>query len=65
MNLAGFCRNCLSDWYREAAAEKGVELSREEAREIVYGMPYKEWQARHQKEASAEAQAAFEKSKPN
>jgi predicted N-formylglutamate amidohydrolase len=65
MNLAGFCRNCLSDWYREAAAEKGVELSREEAREIVYGMPYKEWQARHQKEASPEALAAFEKSKPH
>jgi predicted N-formylglutamate amidohydrolase len=64
MNLAGFCRNCLSDWYREAAAEKGIELTREAAREIVYGMPYKEWQARHQKEASAEALAAFEKSKP-
>jgi predicted N-formylglutamate amidohydrolase len=65
MNLAGFCRNCLSDWYREAAAEKGVELSKEAAREIVYGMPYKEWQARHQKEASPEAVAAFEKSKPH
>jgi predicted N-formylglutamate amidohydrolase len=64
MNLAGFCRNCLSDWYREAAAEKGIELSKEAAREIVYGMPYKEWQARHQKGASAEALAAFEKSKP-
>jgi predicted N-formylglutamate amidohydrolase len=64
MNLAGFCRNCLSDWYREAAAEKGVELSKDAAREIVYGMPYKQWQARHQKEASAEQLAAFEKSKP-
>jgi hypothetical protein len=64
MNLAGFCRNCLSDWYREAAAEKGVEITRDAAREIIYGMPYKEWQARHQKEASAEALAAFEKSKP-
>ncbi len=65
MNLAGFCRNCLSDWYREAAAEKGVELSKEASREIVYGMPYKEWQAKHQKEASPEARAAFEKSKPH
>jgi predicted N-formylglutamate amidohydrolase len=64
MNLAGFCRNCLSDWYREAAAERGVELSKEAAREIVYGMPYKEWQAKHQKEASPEARAAFEKTKP-
>ena len=63
MNLAGFCRNCLSDWYREAAAEKGAELTKEAAREIIYGVPYKEWQAKHQKEASAEALAAFEKSK--
>jgi len=65
MNLAGFCRNCLSDWYREAAAEKGVEITKEAAREIIYGMPYKEWQAKHQKEASAEQQAAFAKSKPH
>jgi hypothetical protein len=65
MNLAGFCRNCLSNWYQEAAAERGVDLSKEAAREIVYGMPYKEWQARHQKEASAESLAAFEKSKPH
>jgi predicted N-formylglutamate amidohydrolase len=64
MNLAGFCRNCLSDWYREAAAEKGVEITKEAAREIIYGMPYKEWQAKHQKAASAEALATFEKSKP-
>ena len=63
MNLAGFCRNCLSNWYQEAAAERGVELTKDSAREIVYGMPYKEWQATHQKEASAEAVAAFEKSK--
>ncbi len=63
MNLAGFCRNCLSNWYQEAAAERGVELTKDAAREIVYGMPYKEWQAKHQKEASAEAVAAFEKSK--
>lgn len=59
MNLAGFCRNCLANWYKEAAAEKGVELTKEAAREIVYGMPYAEWQTRHQKEASPEAQAAF------
>ena len=64
MNLAGFCRNCLSNWYQEAAAERGVDLAKEAAREIVYGMPYKEWQARYQKEASAEAVAAFDKSKP-
>ena len=65
MNLAGFCRNCLSSWYQEAAAERGVELTKDAAREIVYGMPYKEWQAKHQKEASAESKAAFEKSKPH
>jgi predicted N-formylglutamate amidohydrolase len=64
MNLAGFCRNCLSNWYQEAAAERGVELTKDAAREIVYGMPYREWQAKHQKEASAESLAAFEKSKP-
>jgi predicted N-formylglutamate amidohydrolase len=64
MNLAGFCRNCLSNWYQEAAAERGVTLTKDAAREIVYGMPYKEWQAKHQKAASAEAVAAFEKSKP-
>src|SRR5260370_1289471 len=54
MNLAGFCRNCLSKWYRAAAEEKGVALSDPEAREIVYGMPYDEWRKQHQKEASAE-----------
>ena len=64
MNLAGFCRNCLSNWYQEAAAERGVTLTKDAAREIVYGMPYKEWQAKHQKAASTEAVAAFEKSKP-
>ena len=60
MNLAGFCRNCLSRWYRESAEERGMALSDPDAREIVYGMPYKEWQAKHQKEASAEQKAAFE-----
>jgi hypothetical protein len=63
MTLAGFCRNCLADWYREAAAERGVELSREQARAIVYGMPYAEFKARHQPEATAEQLAAFEASR--
>ena len=58
MNLAGFCRNCLSRWYREAAEAKGIGLSDPDAREIVYGMPYKEWQAKYQVEASPEALAA-------
>jgi hypothetical protein len=49
MNLAGFCRNCLGDWWREAAEERGVHVSKDEAREIVYGMPYAEWKARFQK----------------
>src|SRR3984893_5869114 len=59
MNLAGFCRNCLSKWYRAAAEEKGVALCRAQAREIVYGMPYDEWRKQHQKEASPEQKAAF------
>lgn len=59
MNLAGFCRNCLSRWYREAAESQGVALTDPEAREIVYGMPYKDWQARYQKDASPEQKAAF------
>lgn len=62
MNLAGFCRNCLSNWYQEAAAERGLALSKEETREIIYGMPYKEWQQRCQTEASPEAQAKFSQS---
>lgn len=49
MNLAGFCRNCLSKWYRAAAAERGVELSDPDAREIIYGMPYDDWKTKHQK----------------
>ena len=65
MNLAGFCRNCLANWYQEAAGEKGMQLSKDEAREIVYGMPYKDWQAKHQKEATPEQKAAYEKSKPH
>ena len=64
MNLAGFCRNCLSNWYREAAGEAGVVLDKEEAREIVYGMPYEEWRALHQREASDAQKAAFEVNRP-
>jgi hypothetical protein len=59
MNLAGFCRNCLSKWYRAAAEERGRELSYEQAREIVYGMPYAEWKAQHQTEATPEQKAQF------
>jgi uncharacterized protein len=59
MNLAGFCRNCLSRWYREAAEGMGLELADADAREIIYGMPYKEWQAKHQKPASEEAAQKF------
>ncbi len=64
MNLAGFCRNCLSRWYREAAAEQGIPLADPDAREIVYGMPYKEWQAKYQTEATAEQKAANAKANP-
>ncbi len=64
MNLAGFCRNCLSRWYREAAEGQSVPLTDPEAREIVYGMPYKEWQALHQKPATTEQSAALAKSHP-
>jgi len=59
MNLAGFCRNCLSKWYRAEAGERGVEIDYEQARERVYGMPYEEWKSRYQGEASAEQQARF------
>lgn len=65
MNLAGFCRNCLSNWYQEAADEIGAPITKENAREIVYGMPYSEWRARHQKEASPEQLAAFDRSRPD
>ena len=65
MNLAGFCRNCLSDWYREAAEAQGLDLTKAESREIVYGMPYDDWKARHQTEASAEQLADFAKSRPD
>jgi predicted N-formylglutamate amidohydrolase len=65
MNLAGFCRNCLANWYQEAASEKGLQLTKEGAREVIYGMPYQEWQAKYQKEASAGQMAAFEKNRPH
>lgn len=61
MNLAGFCRNCLSNWMKEAADKQGVSMTKEQSRELVYGMPYDEWRAKYQKEASAEQKAAFEK----
>ena len=61
MTLGGFCRNCLSRWYQEAAAERGIELSKDAAREIVYGMPHADWVAQHQTGADAEKQAAFQK----
>ena len=59
MNLAGFCRNCLSNWYQDAAVEQGIDLQKSEAREIVYGMPYDEWKSKYQTEATAEQKAAF------
>lgn len=64
MNLAGFCRNCLSKWYKAAADDAGIELTPDQARETVYGMPYAEWKAKYQKEATAEQQAAFSKRSP-
>ena len=61
MTLAGFCRNCLADWYREAAAAQGMEISKEAARERIYGEPFEQWKAKHQKPASAEQLAAFQR----
>ena len=65
MNLAGFCRNCLSKWYRAAAEERGVGMDYDEAREIVYGMPYADWKAQHQTEATPQQRAAWEASHPS
>ena len=62
MALSGFCRNCLGDWYREAAAEKGIAMEKDEARALVYGMPPAEWKKKYQKEATPEQKAAFEAS---
>jgi len=64
MNLAGFCRNCLSRWYQEAAEARGIAMDKDAAREIVYGMPYAEWRDKHQTEASDAQKAAFAKSHP-
>jgi hypothetical protein len=61
MNLAGFCRNCLSNWMKEAADAKGVPMTKDESRQAIYGMPFEEWKAQHQKEASPEQKAAFQK----
>jgi uncharacterized protein len=61
MNLAGFCRNCLSNWMKDAADAKGLPMTKEQSREIVYGMPFDEWRAKYQKDASAQQKAAFEK----
>jgi hypothetical protein len=61
MNDTGFCRNCLSRWYGEAAAERGIEMDKEQAREIFYGMPFSEWKAKHQTEASDAQKAEFAK----
>lgn len=60
MILAGFCRNCLADWYREAAAARGIELSKDAARERIYGEPFAQWKAKHQREATPEQLAAFD-----
>jgi len=60
MNLAGFCRNCLSNWMKDAADARGVPMSKDESRERIYGMPYAEWKAKYQKEASEGQKAAFE-----
>ncbi|TIL35720.1 DUF1244 domain-containing protein [Mesorhizobium sp.] len=64
MNLAGFCRNCLSNWYRDAAEAEGVDLSKDQSREIIYGMPYAEWQALNQTDASIAKKAEFEARRP-
>ena len=61
LNLAGFCRNCLSNWMKEAADKQGVSMTKEQSRELIYGMPYDEWRAKYQKDASAEQKAAFQK----
>ena len=64
MNLSGFCRNCLSRWYGEAAAEQGIEMDKEASREVVYGMPYAEWRDKYQTEATADQKTKFEANPP-
>ena len=65
MNLAGFCRNCLSKWYAAAAKDAGIDVGDDAAREHIYGMPYADWKRLHQKEATAEQKAAFDKNRPD
>ena len=65
MILAGFCRNCLSDWYREAAETRGIAMSKDEAREHIYGEPFAQWKAKHHKDATPQQLAAFEAAKKN
>jgi hypothetical protein len=65
MNLAGFCRNCLSNWMKDAVEERGGQMTKDEARAAVYGMPYDEWRAKFQTEATAEQKAAFEQNRPD
>ena len=64
MSLAGFCRNCLSKWYQAAAGERGLDMTYDEAREIVYGMPYGEWKDKYQTESSGQQKQLFEDTKP-
>jgi len=64
MNLAGFCRNCLSNWYREAAETAGIALTKDESREIIYGMPYDEWRVKHQTHAGDAKKAVFQAARP-
>lgn len=65
MTLAGFCRNCLADWYREAAEQRGQSLNKDQARELIYGEPFAEWKTKHQRDASAEQLAAFAEAQKN
>jgi hypothetical protein len=65
MNLSGFCRNCLSKWYRAAAEDRGMDITYEDAREIVYGIPYGEWKDKYQREATAKQKAAFKEANPD
>ena len=64
MTLSGFCRNCLANWVQDAATEKGIALTKDGARELIYGMPYKDWQAANQKDATPEQKAAYATAKP-
>lgn len=65
MNLSGFCRNCLSNWYKQAAEARGLSVTQDQSREFVYGMPFAEWKAKHQTDATPAQQAAFAKAQPH